>query len=780
MVILSRSNGSRGSFWGLVEQKGPWKTTPTDQERSHYPTPNKKAGGGIQIGGTENAGHAGWYASINPKLDGTIAPSMPNPSRYTQSSIIVKSSLMPKTAAGSIIRNSETSSIRNDSPSVQKPGQTSVQHFYQSEVETPRSENPSLMGETESIPTNQTNSENQGESLYFSQDEQSPLHQDATAADIPRVQESGLTVDPRSQTPTSATSAIDLADPSSAGFSGPMEYPPEAFAPSPQFPNVPQRSPIDFPTAPEYLPTLPDSPMVDYPMSPYVPPPIPVQQHPDYELLREHHNFQQFGQQHQQQQQEYYQQLLYGQAQQRAQDHLQNSRQRLDQQQAQRRGLHQTPNVAPFVEMNNDDDLYQTSVTGSRQQSSAFRRVPDKPVTPFVKPDDEPIRARPVIHKGKGPVIRPPVLNVPVKSESKSDVSMKSSPRSARVKSESITPRSVKMESPGSMVSVKMESPRAVKMESIDGRTNESPSIVSTRGSRSRAPLSIQIPNSNRIDSAIAVTPPPRAGPGPGPGRLNGRPPMPRPNTAKPPTPQTPSPASVKSTPNYIRNVPVQTPRSPRPGPTKFQRPNPPSPIDISTPTTDSPSVGTRRKPKTPKTPSPASSGSFVPGRAPSQDSNSTTSTPPPPRVQRPRGARKPPIVESSTSSGSKSSKSSSSKSSKSSKVTSSSSGNDRSSDSNYQPSSSTNSSQPPVNNKRKRTESTAVESKRQDTTSTVKRQNLERVVQKLSNESDTLFNNMTALRKDPKKKHLVKEALAKYQAKQAQLKTAKGLLSRL
>ena len=105
-------NGSRGGFWGLVEQKGPWKTTQTDIERSHQYKPNKNTGGGIQIGGTKNAGHAGWYASMNPHVDPNYSLPPPKPSAYVQKSIITAPVMMTKGPRGTVLRNSPIETIK--------------------------------------------------------------------------------------------------------------------------------------------------------------------------------------------------------------------------------------------------------------------------------------------------------------------------------------------------------------------------------------------------------------------------------------------------------------------------------------------------------------------------------------------------------------------------------------------------------------------------------------------------------------------------------------------
>ena len=138
-------NGSRGGFWGLVEQKGPWKTTQTDIERSHQYKPNKNTGGGIQIGGTKNAGHAGWYASMNPHVDPNYSLPPPKPSAYVQKSIITAPVMMTKGPRGTVLRNSPIETIKTESVGVQKAGNRTQQHFQLGEEEQPLGQNQNVL-----------------------------------------------------------------------------------------------------------------------------------------------------------------------------------------------------------------------------------------------------------------------------------------------------------------------------------------------------------------------------------------------------------------------------------------------------------------------------------------------------------------------------------------------------------------------------------------------------------------------------------------------------------
>lgn len=55
---------SKNNFWGLVEQKGPWKETRTDIERS-------------RTGGIRHPGHGNWKVMVNPYQQDASRPSQP-------------------------------------------------------------------------------------------------------------------------------------------------------------------------------------------------------------------------------------------------------------------------------------------------------------------------------------------------------------------------------------------------------------------------------------------------------------------------------------------------------------------------------------------------------------------------------------------------------------------------------------------------------------------------------------------------------------------------------
>jgi len=157
-------SNNRGNFWGLVEQKGPWKTTMNDLTRSQQNQPSKQSGGGIQIGGTKNAGHAGWYAQMNPNVDANYGPPPPKPSQYVQKSIISRPLPMLKGARGSVLYNSPIESVRSEPDASQKPGSRQQPLFQESEVEAPRvTENPSL---TQEIPSLMPESDYENSSIH--------------------------------------------------------------------------------------------------------------------------------------------------------------------------------------------------------------------------------------------------------------------------------------------------------------------------------------------------------------------------------------------------------------------------------------------------------------------------------------------------------------------------------------------------------------------------------------------------------------------------------------
>lgn len=64
-------DGKPKPFWGLVQQNGPWKTTPSDVKRSEMKD-QPSIGGGKAAGGRQHAGHGEWLRVLTPyQIDAT-------------------------------------------------------------------------------------------------------------------------------------------------------------------------------------------------------------------------------------------------------------------------------------------------------------------------------------------------------------------------------------------------------------------------------------------------------------------------------------------------------------------------------------------------------------------------------------------------------------------------------------------------------------------------------------------------------------------------------------
>jgi hypothetical protein len=91
MATVRKSNSDWGGkpFWGLVQQNGPWATTPTDIKRANMKDVGTY-GGGIGVGGRGHAGHSTFASFINPyQVNATGAP--PAPSGYARPTVIMGS-----------------------------------------------------------------------------------------------------------------------------------------------------------------------------------------------------------------------------------------------------------------------------------------------------------------------------------------------------------------------------------------------------------------------------------------------------------------------------------------------------------------------------------------------------------------------------------------------------------------------------------------------------------------------------------------------------------------
>ena len=85
------SGGGGSSFWGLVQQKGPWRETGNDRRNARGRS-MPVLGGGIGFGGNRHAGHGNYASLSNPyQQNGSLAP--PPPTQYAQRSIVANKPL---------------------------------------------------------------------------------------------------------------------------------------------------------------------------------------------------------------------------------------------------------------------------------------------------------------------------------------------------------------------------------------------------------------------------------------------------------------------------------------------------------------------------------------------------------------------------------------------------------------------------------------------------------------------------------------------------------------
>ena len=90
MSLVERSSVGGGNFWGLVQQKGPWKTTRHDVANAKASMKQDKvSGGGVGEGGTTHAGHGNYKQVMNPvAINGREAP--PQPSSLAMRSVVLQ------------------------------------------------------------------------------------------------------------------------------------------------------------------------------------------------------------------------------------------------------------------------------------------------------------------------------------------------------------------------------------------------------------------------------------------------------------------------------------------------------------------------------------------------------------------------------------------------------------------------------------------------------------------------------------------------------------------
>ena len=86
-VEASMTSFGGNTFWGLVQQKGPWQSTKSDKDRATQSKPNY-GGGGTGAGGTAHAGNGNWMQVMTPnQLNGSAAPL--KPSNYAMRSVMM-------------------------------------------------------------------------------------------------------------------------------------------------------------------------------------------------------------------------------------------------------------------------------------------------------------------------------------------------------------------------------------------------------------------------------------------------------------------------------------------------------------------------------------------------------------------------------------------------------------------------------------------------------------------------------------------------------------------
>lgn len=93
MSLVERSSIGGGNFWGLVQQKGPWKTVKNDVQNAKASMIQQKvSGGGVGEGGTIHAGHGNYKQVLNPNtVSGRNAPPA-KPSSLGARSVVLKES----------------------------------------------------------------------------------------------------------------------------------------------------------------------------------------------------------------------------------------------------------------------------------------------------------------------------------------------------------------------------------------------------------------------------------------------------------------------------------------------------------------------------------------------------------------------------------------------------------------------------------------------------------------------------------------------------------------
>ena len=122
MATVRKSNvdWSGKPFWGLVQQNGPWATTPTDIKRANMKDV-ATIGGGIGVGGRGHAGHSTFASFINPyQVNATGAP--PAPSGYALPTVMMGSVDMKRSTKTGKVKQGLTLAARTPMQTGHKMG----------------------------------------------------------------------------------------------------------------------------------------------------------------------------------------------------------------------------------------------------------------------------------------------------------------------------------------------------------------------------------------------------------------------------------------------------------------------------------------------------------------------------------------------------------------------------------------------------------------------------------------------------------------------------------
>jgi len=118
-------------FWGLVQQNGPWESTPGDRQRASMkdiPT----IGGGIGVGGRGHAGNANFTQIMTPyQINATGAP--PSPSGYAMRSVMMGPVDMKRRTKMGKVKTGLTLAARESEQTGHKMGNIKMENTTQTE-----------------------------------------------------------------------------------------------------------------------------------------------------------------------------------------------------------------------------------------------------------------------------------------------------------------------------------------------------------------------------------------------------------------------------------------------------------------------------------------------------------------------------------------------------------------------------------------------------------------------------------------------------------------------